>query len=160
MHTLETCETREDVCVLCLSEISFMVMASLQLLLLFSPVAEVEILTLSPGSWFSSSFYLPSRHWSELSLLLNKDSYGYINFYFISSLTLFLASLSSSSFLSRAHEPVPFSLCSFRHSRLYTSILAALLRSPMACLPTPPSHPETILHMEQRSVFKSKNFSV
>lgn len=117
---------------LCLSEISFMVMASLQLLLLFLPVAEVAILTLSPGSWFS--FFTACLGTGQNSAYCsNKYSYGYLNFYFISSQTLFFASLSSFSFLSRAHEPVPFSLGSFRHSRLYTSILAALLRSP--CLP-------------------------
>lgn len=71
MHTLEMCETREGVCVLCLSELSFMVMASttLIIIIIILPVAEVEILILSPGSWFSSSFYLLARHWSEFSLL-------------------------------------------------------------------------------------------
>lgn len=71
----------------------------------------------------------------------NKDFYGYLNFYFISSQTLFIASFSSLSFLSRVHEPVLFYV-RWHYSRHYASILAALLCSPLSCLPTPPSHPE------------------
>lgn len=164
MYTLEMCETREGVCVCSVYQSSpSWSWLQLPLLLLF-----LFYLWLKLRSWFCLlevgslpifTFWLGIGQNSVYCS--NKDFYGYLNFYFISSQTLFIASFSSLSFLSRVHEPVLFSLCSL-------APFQALCQHPSCTsLQSHGFSPNTTLTpwelfsvLQQRSVFKIKSFSV
>lgn len=142
MYTLEMCETREDVCVL------------YQHSALWSWLQPPLFLFFTCG-W---SWDLDSVSWKlvlfqvlplgsalvRIQLIVQiKISMDSLNFYFISSSqTLFIASFSSFSFLSRVHEPVQFSLCPRAPFQALYQHPSRTSPRPMACLPTPSSHLE------------------
>lgn len=160
MYTLAMCETREDVCVL-YQHSALWSWLQPPLFLFFTCSWSWD---LDSVSWKLVLFQvLPlGSALVRIQLIVQiKISMDSLNFYFISSQTLFIASFSSFSFLSRVHEPVQFSLCS-------RAPFQALYQHPSRT--SPRSHglpPNTIFTpwelfsiLQQRSVFKSENFFV